>query len=209
MFETTTKMPAVDANLSALIEALLPAGRILPGPDPMASAQQVQSYLRSVPGVWAVFSAALKALDARFLLSHQRRFSSAPLGLRRQFLQQQQGLSARLIQMLSLPVRAGYLLDEDTQRLAGARNIRVPAALEQQRWQQQVTPVSELEGFTELEADVVVIGTGAGGAAAAYEFASKGLAVVMVEEGHYHDRRDFNGRLGEIIPKLYRASGAN
>ena len=208
MFETTTKMPAVDANLSALIEALLPAGRILPGPDPMVLAQQVQSYLRSVPGVWAVFSAALKALDARFLLSHQRRFSSAPLGLRRQFLQQQQGLSARLIQMLSLPVRAGYLLDEDTQRLAGARNIRVPAALEQQRWQQQVTPVSELEGFTELEADVVVIGTGAGGAAAAYEFASKGLAVVMVEEGDYHDRRDFNGRLGEIIPKLYRASGA-
>ena len=207
MYKPTTRKAAAD-SLSALIEALLPAGRILPGPDAMVLAQQVQSYLQSVPGLWIAFSAALKTLDARFRFSHQRRFSSAPLSLRRDFLQRQQGLSARLIQILSLPVRAGYLLNEDTQRLAGARNILVPQDLEPQRWQQQVTPVSQLDGFTELEADVVVIGTGAGGAAAAYELASKGLAVVMVEEGQYHDRRDFNGRLTEVIPKLYRASGA-
>ena len=208
MYTTITKQPAGFDNLSALIEALLPAGRILPGPDSPALAQQVHTHLISIPGLWPTFNLALKALDARFRLSHPLRFSDAPVALRRQFLQQQQGVSGRLVQMLSLPVRAGYVLNEDTERLAGARNIRVPADIERQRWQQQVTPVSELEGFTEMEADVVVIGTGAGGAAAAYELASNGLAVVMVEEGQYHDRRDFNGRLSEVIPKLYRASGA-
>ena len=54
---------------------------------------------------------------------------------------------------------------------------------------------------------MVVIGTGAGGGAAAYELASRGLAVVILDEGQYHGRKDFNGKLTEVIPKLYRGWG--
>ena len=46
--------------------------------------------------------------------------------------------------------------------------------------------------------DVVVVGSGAGGAVAAKELAERGLAVVVVEEGAYFTKDDFTG------PPLYR-----
>jgi choline dehydrogenase-like flavoprotein len=51
---------------------------------------------------------------------------------------------------------------------------------------------------------VVVVGTGAGGAAAAYELASRGRAVLMLEEGDYHRRSSFTGRPSRAYQKLYR-----
>jgi choline dehydrogenase-like flavoprotein len=42
-----------------------------------------------------------------------------------------------------------------------------------------------------LAADVVVVGTGAGGATAAEILAQSGLRVVMLEEGGYLTARDF------------------
>lgn len=201
---------AGDPRLLALIDALLPAGRIFPGPDSAALVDQVCRHLESIPGASRAVALALTALDVRCLLTTGTRFSGAALAERQRFLREQQGspITGRLLQWLSMPLRAAYLLDASTQRNSGARTIRVPAEVERQRWQQQVTSVSELDGFTELDADVVVIGTGAGGAAAAYELACQGLAVVMLEEGQYYDRRDFNGKLTDVIPKLYRASGA-
>ncbi|MEZ5512231.1 MAG: GMC family oxidoreductase N-terminal domain-containing protein, partial [Gammaproteobacteria bacterium] len=218
MMTTTTAPPHADApalarhpTALALIEALFPAGRILPGPDSQTLAAAVAQYADRIAGLGAGLNAALLALDARFFLQHRRTFRAAPLAQRQAFLRQhQQGdLTARFLQLLSVPFRAAYVLDESNlQKLRASHDIRVPAQVERQRWQQQVTPVEALPGHTELEADVVVIGTGAGGAAAAYTLARLGLAVLMIEEGRYHDRRDFSGRLTEVIPKLYRASGA-
>src|SRR5262249_38685329 len=54
------------------------------------------------------------------------------------------------------------------------------------------------------ECEVVVIGTGAGGAAAAYELASRGRAVLMLEEGDFHRRSSFNGRPSRAWKQLYR-----
>lgn len=44
----------------------------------------------------------------------------------------------------------------------------------------------------ELDADVVVVGSGAGGAVIAAELAAKGASVVIVEAGGYFDEADFN-----------------
>ena len=45
---------------------------------------------------------------------------------------------------------------------------------------------SELDGDLTLDADVVIVGTGAGGGIAAEILSTAGLSVVMVEEGaHY------------------------
>ena len=57
-------------------------------------------------------------------------------------------------------------------------------------------------------ADVVVVGTGAGGAAAGAVLAEAGLDVVLVEEGGYHPTSSFNPFVSETIPRLYRDSGA-
>jgi len=52
--------------------------------------------------------------------------------------------------------------------------------------------------------DVVVVGTGAGGAVAGAELAEEGLDVLFVEEGAYHPTSSFNPYLTESIPRLYR-----
>lgn len=62
-------------------------------------------------------------------------------------------------------------------------------------------------GQRHFEADVVVVGTGAGGAVAGAELAEAGLSVLFVEEGGYHPTRSFNPYLTESVPRLYRDGG--
>lgn len=194
-----------------LVESFFPAGRHLPAPDAQALTQQVADYCQHLPGLGLGLEAGLQWLEWQYFLQHGQRFSRASLAQRQSFLQQltASSLAAPLLHALTIPYRAAYTLDEqNARRLSLHTRLRIPSQIERQRWQQQVTTVDQLDSVTELEADVVVIGTGAGGAAAAYELARHGCAVVVLEEGHYHDRRDFTGKLTEVIPKLYRASGA-
>ena len=55
-----------------------------------------------------------------------------------------------------------------------------------------------------FDADVVVDGTGAGGAVAGAELAEAGLDVIFVEEGSYHSTSSFSPFATDSIPRLYR-----
>ncbi|MGB5809197.1 MAG: GMC family oxidoreductase N-terminal domain-containing protein, partial [Polyangiales bacterium] len=57
------------------------------------------------------------------------------------------------------------------------------------------------------DADVVVVGTGAGGAVAGAELAEAGVDVLFVEEGAHHPTSSLNPYLTESIPRLYRDAG--
>src|SRR5438093_30497 len=70
------------------------------------------------------------------------------------------------------------------------------------------TPAADLTADEEVECDVVVVGTGAGGAVVARELAERGHAVVMIEEGEFFQRSDFNGRSVDMQRRLYRDMGA-
>lgn len=59
-----------------------------------------------------------------------------------------------------------------------------------------------------LSADVVVIGSGAGGATIACELAEAGLDVLVLEEGGYHPTETFDARAGRALRRLYRDAGA-
>src|SRR5437588_10721108 len=65
-----------------------------------------------------------------------------------------------------------------------------------------------LGGDLAVDCDVVVVGTGAGGAVVGRELAEAGLAVVFVEEGRYYDRSDFTGRAFAMQSKMYRRGGS-
>ncbi len=60
---------------------------------------------------------------------------------------------------------------------------------------------------TEVSADVCVVGSGAGGAVLSEQLASKDLRVVMLEEGGYHTRSEFNMRESWAYPALYQEMG--
>ncbi len=67
---------------------------------------------------------------------------------------------------------------------------------------------STMERDVDLEADVVIVGTGAGGGIAAEILAASGLAVILVEEGPLSTARDFRMREAEAYRTLYQESAA-
>jgi len=67
----------------------------------------------------------------------------------------------------------------------------------------------DLRGDTVLDCDVVIIGSGSGGAPVAAELAEAGFDVVMLEEGSYYQTRDFTADTSAMVRQLYRDGGAS
>jgi len=72
----------------------------------------------------------------------------------------------------------------------------------------KVIDAATLDGHRTLEADVVVIGSGAGGGVTAEILALSGLKVLIVEEGALRSSKDFKMREAEAYPALYQESAA-
>lgn len=70
----------------------------------------------------------------------------------------------------------------------------------------RIVDASRLQHDIALEADVAVVGTGAGGATAAEVLALQGLRVLMVEEGALRTSRDFHMLEREAYPQMYQDS---
>jgi choline dehydrogenase-like flavoprotein len=58
-----------------------------------------------------------------------------------------------------------------------------------------------------IEADVCIVGAGAGGAVAAAELAEGGAKVVVLEQGPHHDADRFSAKPVEMMTRLYRDGG--
>lgn len=58
-----------------------------------------------------------------------------------------------------------------------------------------------------IEADVVIVGSGAGGAVSAYELARRGFKVVVLEAGAYVPSKDFTERFTDSLDTLYQDNG--
>jgi choline dehydrogenase-like flavoprotein len=71
-----------------------------------------------------------------------------------------------------------------------------------------VIDAATLVGPVTLEADAVIVGTGAGGGVTAEILADAGLSVILVEEGPLKSSSDFRMREAEAYPALYQESAA-
>lgn len=67
---------------------------------------------------------------------------------------------------------------------------------------------ARLEGDRTLEADVVIVGSGAGGAVSAEILAQAGLKVVIVEAGRLHSSNDFTLHENQAYRDLYQEAAA-
>ena len=74
----------------------------------------------------------------------------------------------------------------------------------QQGWKH--IDASRLAADQNLEADVVIIGSGAGGGNSAEILAQSGLNVIIVEEGPLQTSRDFHMKENEAYSNLYQES---
>jgi len=75
-----------------------------------------------------------------------------------------------------------------------------------QNW--SVTNARDLSPGKIIEADVVIIGSGAGGGISAEVLTKKGLKVILLEEGPYRNRHHFNMLEKEAYPDLYQEASA-
>jgi choline dehydrogenase-like flavoprotein len=71
---------------------------------------------------------------------------------------------------------------------------------------QSITPLT-ISGDTTLEADAVVIGSGAGGGVVAGELALAGKSVVVLEKGGYNNEANFTLQEAQAMPELYLKRG--
>ena len=62
---------------------------------------------------------------------------------------------------------------------------------------------------TRLDADTVVIGSGAGGATTAKMLADAGMDVIVLEEGGHYPTSSFNSGIAELMDELYRDGGVS
>ena len=72
----------------------------------------------------------------------------------------------------------------------------------------KLTDGARLVADVALEADVAIVGSGAGGGVAAEILAKAGLSVILVEEGPLKSSRDFKMREAEAYAQLYQESAA-
>ncbi|MCS6856700.1 MAG: GMC family oxidoreductase [Sandaracinaceae bacterium] len=110
---------------------------------------------------------------------------------------------APLLQGLSFAVKFAHFDRREVYERLGGR-LNVVRQLEAVRWAKQIVDASRDGCDTEIECEVVVVGTGAGGAVVGCELAERGHAVVFVEEGRWVRRNEFTGSSIHAHKHFYR-----
>jgi choline dehydrogenase-like flavoprotein len=200
------------AVLVALAEALLPEGGALaPGARSVGLAEQFEAYVsRMAPRPRRTLRLMLSAFGLSSVATrYGRPFHRLPPRARESYLhacevsrvrQRREALVALKALLLML-----YCSDERVTPLLGydgrprVRVERDPGYVD--------LPVERPSAPIAGRARVIVVGSGAGGSVVARELARAGHEVVVLEEGPYFNRRDFQGPLPDRLRRLYRDGG--
>ncbi|WP_231511791.1 GMC family oxidoreductase [Chondromyces apiculatus] len=197
--------------VAAIAEAAMPPGALLPGAGgPTATA--LAGWLKDVPAhVARGFRAMLWTVELATVATRLRPFSALSLAQRMDLLsgwEQRRSPALRTaLRALLIPLKLLHYERAEMFRHVGCRSDLPVVREEQPRWLSQVVNGREIDEDLTLECDVVVVGTGAGGAPVAYELAARGHAVLMLEEGDFHRRSSFDARAARAHRTLYRDHG--
>ena len=209
-----TQLPERERRIAAaLAAAAIPAGSFLEGGG-ASTVRRLEQWLDGASDFqMRTIKALLWAGELASVPSTGRPFSLLPRERAMKFLEDWSEsrlyLRRMLLRAILSPIKVAHFDDAKMFADVGcpsfhATRLRIADPV---RWMQQVTDGREVSGELELECEVVVVGTGAGGAACAYELASRGRAVLMLEEGDLHRRDALSGRTQAMIKKLYRDQG--
>jgi choline dehydrogenase-like flavoprotein len=198
-------------TLVAVAEAALPAGRFIPAANANTVAK-VESFVGTLPGpLQTGLAGLLRGIDAQSWLGHRRPFAKlAPTKQLALLNGWRQGDAIRRLMLRAVvsPLKFAHFDDPALYKKLGCVYDVEKTKGEAQPPYMRDRVHAQLDGDLAVEADVVVVGTGAGGAVVGRELAEAGLAVVFVEEGRYFQRQDFTGRSFAMQQKLYRRGGS-
>jgi choline dehydrogenase-like flavoprotein len=185
-----------------------------PGIDGLPAAERdvdvsgpVAEFLRSVsPRALGRIRLALRAFE---WLPFPWRFSRLDLAAREDFLRRMEGsrfsLHHELLLMAKVLPALGYAVVPEV----GARiGVEVGCGLADGSLPEPCGPLGDTEPRGEgEECDVVIVGSGAGGAVAAATLAEAGLDVIVLEAGESFDRDSYPAEPLDAIARLYRDGG--
>ncbi len=205
-----TPSDADRATLHAIATAALPASRALDAADADTVRRAIDVVARAGDAALTAWLGLSRTLDALARATTRAPFASLPLGERLALMQRwADGATTRhLLRALLAPLKLGYFDDE---RVYGALGLRFttapPSSNERQRFRERIESAATVPAGETLECDAVIVGTGAGGGPVAKELAERGLAVIVLEEGKYFARSDFNARSTKMMASMYRSAG--
>ncbi|MGE0790904.1 MAG: FAD-dependent oxidoreductase [Sandaracinaceae bacterium] len=196
--------------LARFAEAAIPAGERIPG----AGADTVTHVTRALDDAPSESSylvrGALRGVEVMALLTRGTRFSELTRDAREallgDWLTHAPGLSRHALRGLLALVKTAHFDAPEVARAIGTR-VHAPIAERDERWREQMRDGAELADDETIECDVVVIGTGAGGAPVAHQLAQRGHAVVMLEEGRWFGRHEMVGRASDARKAMFRDGG--
>lgn len=203
------KFPAKKTAL-AFIESTMPQGDIIDEVLSSEILESINTVLSRFFGLSTILFLFLWILEIRSLFSTGRFYRSLDCDQRSALHSKwvNRKITQLYVRGLSLAFKLAYSFNDTTlEKVESQNRVKIPV-VEKERWESNIIKASDLYETEEIEADVVIVGTGAGGASAAYEFSRQGLGVAIIEEGSYYDRSDFDGDIFNMIKKLYRNMGA-
>lgn len=201
------------ATLAALAEVLIEPGELVPPVDAAtaAGAEEILPYLP--PIATSMYRTGLRALEAASLSRYGKPFQRITPDQRRKLLDLADSLGGSVGRAslfgLGVPIRMAHFSRPEYLNRVGIPDYPAVVPEPEPRWMADVATPEKLDPASRVECDVVVIGTGAGGAPAAAVLAERGLAVVMVEEGRYQRRAQFSGPPEQRLLRYWRDGGMN
>jgi len=197
-FEVTPASPTLSREelraALAFAEAILPGSAATPGADE-ATIARVEDVLRHLgPAVLSGWSRALRLLDQAARLQSGKPFHALPRAKQQQVLESWEKspvMRGPLFAVSYIFKIAHFDTPRTFTRMGG--ELHVLSNVEVPRWEQQIVSAKHWSDSRDVECEVVVVGTGAGGAVVGRELADRGYAVVFVEEGSRQRRNDFLG----------------
>lgn len=208
--------PLQQRGLLAVAEVVLsaPEGE-LERVAPRQIAANVESYVRGVRArrTW-VYRAALMTLQLRPLLTALPPLSEIEPHARRRFIERRfqrpapwpcflKNLTQIIIRIGQQLTFASYYNDRASWSSIGYRPFSERGLPVPERRPLNLRVHAPEEVGETLDADVVIVGSGAGGATAAYELAKRGREVLILERGPYVEPREFTENEVEMVGRLY------
>jgi choline dehydrogenase-like flavoprotein len=190
-------------SVVALAEAIIPGSQRTPAADERTVAAADELVRALHPSLVPLWRFAHELLDKAAIGRTGRPFHKLPAVQQEQLIRVWEGDAALgpPLGLVSLVYKLVHF-DKPANRKGGTTLV---THVERPRWVTQVQRLDEMaEDPADLECDVVVVGTGAGGAVVGRELAERGYAVVFVEEGDLKHRDEFDGGSVRALQQFHR-----
>lgn len=208
-FTATSELPDMGSlrAAQAIARAIVPGSSIAPPADERTVLHTERFIRRTLPETLGAFRAAHKVLSHAARAYTGRRFEDLSADEAETLIQRWavHPVLGKPLNLLGVLYRVTHFDQPEILKKHGhSPSLPTIQNVEQPRWLSQTAAARDFDASEPLECDVVVIGTGAGGAVVGRHLADQGLAVVFVEEGEHLRRNDFPGTLVSTLTEVYR-----